>query len=149
MVPQKCDECAVERLFLQTTTSLDPQATCRFASFVGLSIFAAIFRGSGEGIEMTSGLPERGDQRGYFRGHVANDWRRLFRRLRDAKVQAAAIAIRHGALDFIVHGDSDEVKAKKGTLLVPLHTILGEIGRSELEEELGKEDAKIVEIEQC
>ncbi|KAJ7216950.1 hypothetical protein B0H12DRAFT_1329442 [Mycena haematopus] len=43
-----------------------------------------------------------------------------FHRKTDAKAQAATIAIEHGAIDFIVHGDSDELKAKKGVLLAPL-----------------------------
>ncbi|TFK68941.1 hypothetical protein BDN72DRAFT_841251 [Pluteus cervinus] len=71
----------------------------------------------------------------------------IFSRKSDAKVQAAAIAINHGALDFIVRGDSDEEKAKKGTLLVPIHTILGE--KAELEQGSAKENPSILEIEQC
>nr|GAT54393.1 predicted protein [Mycena chlorophos] len=37
-----------------------------------------------------------------------------------ARYSAADMAIGHGALDFIQYGDSDESKAVKGTLLVPL-----------------------------
>ncbi|KAJ7730878.1 hypothetical protein DFH07DRAFT_848247 [Mycena maculata] len=43
-----------------------------------------------------------------------------FRRKNDAKAQVATIAIEHGALDFIIRGDSDALKAKKGVLLAPL-----------------------------
>ncbi|KAJ7475203.1 hypothetical protein B0H11DRAFT_1328411 [Mycena galericulata] len=44
----------------------------------------------------------------------------IFRRKNDAKAEVATIAVEHGALDFIVHGDSDALKAKKGVLLAPL-----------------------------
>ncbi|KAJ6589095.1 hypothetical protein B0H19DRAFT_1248657 [Mycena capillaripes] len=44
----------------------------------------------------------------------------VFRRKTDAKAQAARIAVQHGAIDFIMYGDSDELKAKKGVLLAPL-----------------------------
>jgi hypothetical protein len=44
----------------------------------------------------------------------------VFRRKTDAKIQAALIATEHGAMDFIMYGDSDELKAKKGVLLAPL-----------------------------
>ncbi|KAJ6632559.1 hypothetical protein B0H10DRAFT_1977804 [Mycena sp. CBHHK59/15] len=44
----------------------------------------------------------------------------IFRRKNDAKAQAATIAIQHGVLDFIAHGDSAALKGKKGVLLVPL-----------------------------
>ncbi|KAK7018602.1 hypothetical protein R3P38DRAFT_2983443 [Favolaschia claudopus] len=42
------------------------------------------------------------------------------RRMVDAKLQAATIATELGAMDFIAHGDPDELKAKKGVLLAPL-----------------------------
>ncbi|KAJ7334732.1 hypothetical protein DFH08DRAFT_879250 [Mycena albidolilacea] len=44
----------------------------------------------------------------------------VFRRRVDAQAQAAAIAIEHDAINFIIRGDSDELKAKKGVLLAPL-----------------------------
>ncbi|KAJ7280224.1 hypothetical protein C8J57DRAFT_1174939 [Mycena rebaudengoi] len=44
----------------------------------------------------------------------------VFRRKHDAKYHAATIAIENGALEFITNGDSDTLKAKKGTLLEPL-----------------------------
>ncbi|KAJ7034742.1 hypothetical protein C8F04DRAFT_560026 [Mycena alexandri] len=44
----------------------------------------------------------------------------VFRRKTDAKAQAATTAIECGAIDFIVRGDSDELKAKKGVLLASL-----------------------------
>jgi hypothetical protein len=42
-----------------------------------------------------------------------------FTRRAEAKGQAAQIAVDMGALDFIVSGDSDALKAKKGLLLNP------------------------------
>ncbi|KAF9476137.1 hypothetical protein BDN70DRAFT_995885 [Pholiota conissans] len=42
-----------------------------------------------------------------------------FTRRGDAKAQAAQIAVDMGAIDFIVTGDSDALKAKKGLLLNP------------------------------
>jgi len=44
----------------------------------------------------------------------------VFSRKNEAKSQAASIAIEMGAIDFIVSGDSDTLKAKKGLLLAPL-----------------------------
>lgn len=44
----------------------------------------------------------------------------IFRRKNDAKAQVATIAVEDGAMDFILHGDSDILKAKKGVLLAPL-----------------------------
>ncbi|KAF7329001.1 hypothetical protein MVEN_02530100 [Mycena venus] len=44
----------------------------------------------------------------------------VFRRKTDAKIHVATIAVEHGAMDFIMYGDSDELKAKKGVLLAPL-----------------------------
>ncbi|KAJ7159845.1 hypothetical protein C8R43DRAFT_993814 [Mycena crocata] len=44
----------------------------------------------------------------------------VFRRKNEAKAAVATVAIENGVLDFIVHGDSDALKAKKGLLLAPL-----------------------------
>ncbi|KAJ6482136.1 hypothetical protein C8R47DRAFT_981945 [Mycena vitilis] len=44
----------------------------------------------------------------------------VFPRKSDAKAQAAVTAMEHGAMDFIMFGDSDQLKAKKGVLLAPL-----------------------------
>ncbi|KAJ7186744.1 hypothetical protein C8R46DRAFT_981017 [Mycena filopes] len=45
----------------------------------------------------------------------------VFRRRNEAKAHVATIAIEYGAIDFIVRGDSDELKAKKGVLLASLN----------------------------
>ncbi|KAJ7148188.1 hypothetical protein C8R43DRAFT_1009602 [Mycena crocata] len=44
----------------------------------------------------------------------------VFRRKIEAKAAVATVAIENGVLDFIVHGDSDALKAKKELLLAPL-----------------------------
>ncbi|KAF8906987.1 hypothetical protein CPB84DRAFT_337114 [Gymnopilus junonius] len=49
----------------------------------------------------------------------------------DAKAQAAQVAIEMGAIDFIVSGDSDALKAKKGLLLNPLQVDMDDLEMDE------------------
>ncbi|KAJ7119478.1 hypothetical protein C8R44DRAFT_853622 [Mycena epipterygia] len=83
----------------------------------------------------------------------------IFRRKNDAKAQAATIAVEDGALDFITHGDSDELKAKKGVLLAPLddsHPVASTSsissnarGSKNFVPEFGKPMLRVKEIETC
>ncbi|KAJ6602507.1 hypothetical protein DFH09DRAFT_1124997 [Mycena vulgaris] len=83
----------------------------------------------------------------------------IHRRKIDAKAEVASIAIQHGALDFISHGDSDVIKAKKGVLLAPLrdkqpiastsHISSNPRGSTSFVAESGASMARYKEIEEC
>lgn len=74
-----------------------------------------------------------------------------FTRKQDARGQAAQIAIDMGAIDFIVSGDSDALKAKKGLLLNPLDVELENLDSIEATAgplsrwTLGEEPLKVIE----
>ncbi|KAF7361272.1 hypothetical protein MSAN_01159600 [Mycena sanguinolenta] len=74
-----------------------------------------------------------------------------FIRKNDARARAATIAIEHGAIDFIVHGDSDELKAKKGVLVAPLENNQPIASSSKLSSEsrLETPTACVREIDTC
>ncbi|KAJ7075991.1 hypothetical protein B0H15DRAFT_955967 [Mycena belliarum] len=75
----------------------------------------------------------------------------VHRRKNDAKAQAASIAVEHGALEFILHGDSDALKAKKGVLLVPLESqpVASTSTASRFTPDPGAVTARFQEIEDC
>ncbi|KAJ7471819.1 hypothetical protein FB451DRAFT_1089898, partial [Mycena latifolia] len=79
----------------------------------------------------------------------------IHRRKNDAKAQAASVAVEHHALDFILHGDSDALKAKKGVLLAPLDaqpvasTSSDPQGAKRLVPESGAQMPRCKEIEDC
>lgn len=75
-----------------------------------------------------------------------------FTRRSDARGQAAQIAIDMGAIDFIVSGDSDALKAKKGLLLNPFNVEVDNLDAVEAVStdpapkwDLGEEPLKLIE----
>ncbi|KAJ6510419.1 hypothetical protein C8R45DRAFT_388254 [Mycena sanguinolenta] len=73
----------------------------------------------------------------------------FFRKKKDARAKAAAIAIEHGAIDFIVHGDSDELKAKKGVLVAPLDQPIASSSKLSSESPSEAPTARVREIDAC
>lgn len=73
----------------------------------------------------------------------------MYSRKNEAKAQAATTAIEMGAIEFIMTGDSDSVKAKKGLLLAPLDTPGQAIQAADVEMSNVEVDASIKEIEDC
>ncbi|KAJ7714078.1 hypothetical protein B0H16DRAFT_1471574 [Mycena metata] len=73
----------------------------------------------------------------------------VFRRKTDAKAQAATIAIECGAIDFILRGDSDELKARKGVLLASLSDSQPVASTSKLPFSASAEMLRVQEIEAC
>ncbi|KAF8172830.1 hypothetical protein K438DRAFT_1981312 [Mycena galopus ATCC 62051] len=72
-----------------------------------------------------------------------------FPRKVDAKAAVADIAVEHGAIDFIIKGDSDELKAKKGVLLAPLDDNQPVASTSKLSPSSLPQSSRAEEIETC